>query len=141
MKHLISYALLVASVATAAETPQQVMGAYSAEAARRTPGFTPNAGLGEAFLVRKFAVSATMPNCAACHTDSPRQPGRHVVTGKDIKPLSPSANTERFADVAKVEKWFQRDCKKVIGRECSAGEKADFIAFVSEDDLRGNGAR
>ncbi|MBU1236542.1 MAG: DUF1924 domain-containing protein [Gammaproteobacteria bacterium] len=133
MKYLIPYAILVASVGTTAETPQQVMDAYTADAVRRTPGFAPNAGLGEFLFVRKFAVSATMPNCAACHADSPSQPGRHILTRVDIKPLSPAANPERFTDAAKVEKWFLRDCTKVIGRECTAGEKADFIAFVSND--------
>lgn len=132
MKHLISLVLLVASVATAAETPRQIMDAYSTEAARQVPGFTPNAGLGEAFHTRKFGVSERLASCAACHTASPTHPGRHAITGKDIKPLAPAANAERFTDPAKVEKWFRRNCKEVLGRECSAGEKADLLAFLTE---------
>jgi len=132
MKYLISLVLLVASVATAAETPRQILDAYSAEAARQVPGFKPNAGLGEVFHTRKFGVSERLASCAACHTDSPTQPGRHAITGKDIKPLAPVANAERFTDPAKVEKWFKRNCKEVVGRECSAGEKADLLAFLTE---------
>ncbi|MBP9654300.1 MAG: DUF1924 domain-containing protein, partial [Rhodocyclaceae bacterium] len=63
--------------------------------------------------------------------ESPLQPGRHAVTGKAIKPLAPRAEAARFSDPAKVEKWFRRNCTEVVGRECSAAEKADFILFAS----------
>lgn len=72
-----------------------------------------------------------MPACSACHSESPLQPGRHAVTGKAIKPLAPRAEAARFSDPAKVEKWFRRNCTEVVGRECSAAEKADFILFAS----------
>ena len=45
---------------------------------------------------------------------------------------SVAANGERFADPAKVEKWFGRNCKEVVGRACTPGEKADFVAYMSE---------
>ena len=73
-----------------------------------------------------------MPGCTACHTDKPTAPGQHAVTHKAIRPLAPAANAERLTDPAKVEKWFRRNCKEVVGRECSPGEKADFIAFLME---------
>ncbi len=73
-----------------------------------------------------------MPACTACHTDAPAQAGRHVVTGKAIKPLAPRAEAARFTDPAKTEKWFRRNCTEVLGRECSAAEKADFILFLTE---------
>ena len=38
----------------------------------------------------------------------------------------------RFTDPAKTEKWFRRNCTEVLGRECSAAEKADFIQFLAE---------
>lgn len=69
-------------------------------------------------------------SCAACHTDSPLQPGRHNRTSKTIDPLAPAANRERFTDPEKVEKWFKRNCNEVLGRACSAQEKADFTAYV-----------
>jgi hypothetical protein len=31
---------------------------------------------------------------------------------------------------AKVEKWFKRNCKDVLDRECTVQEKADFVAFL-----------
>jgi hypothetical protein len=132
MKRLIVLPLLVVCGLAGAETPRQVMDGYAAEAARAQPGFKPLATRGGAFFAQRFAISEKMPGCTACHTDNPAQPGRHAVTGKDIKPLATAANPERFTDPAKVEKWFRRNCKEVVGRECAAGEKADFIAFMSE---------
>jgi len=29
-----------------------------------------------------------------------------------------------------VEKWFKRNCNDVLGRACSAQEKADFTAYM-----------
>jgi len=47
-------------------------------------------------------------------------------------PLAPSANAERLTDLAKTEKWFRRNCTEVVGHTCSAAEKADFVAFLTE---------
>jgi len=132
MKPLIVLALLAACGLANAETPRQLIDTYSAEAAAQTPGFKASGQRGAAFFAKRFGVSERMPACSACHTENPAQAGRHAVTSKDIKPLAPRANAERFTDPAKVEKWFRRNCKEVVGRECSAAEKADFVQFVAE---------
>lgn len=132
MTKAIFLALLAVSAAAAAATPQQQADAYAAEAARLSPGFQPSARRGAEFYARRFAVSEKMPACASCHTDNPAQTGRHVVTGKAIKPLAPRAEAARFTDPAKTEKWFRRNCTEVLGRECTPAEKADFIQFVAE---------
>ncbi len=126
------FALLAVSAAAAAATPRETINAYAVEAVRQSPGFQPSARRGAEFYARRFAVSDKMPACTACHTDSPAQPGRHAVTGKAIKPLAPRAEAARFTDPAKTEKWFRRNCTEVLGRECSAAEKADFIQFLAE---------
>ena len=123
MQRLIAFAFLAASGLAAADTPSRIADHYAAGASPRRGG---------EFYAREFGVSEKMPACTACHTDDPARPGRHAVTGKGIKPLSPSANPERFTDAAKVEKWFKRNCKEVVGRECTPGEKADFIASATE---------
>ena len=125
--------ILVALCVTSAQaaTPAELLTAYRTEAAQQAAGFQPSAQRGAAFHTRNFGVSAKLASCASCHTDNPAQGGRHVVTDKAIKPLAPAANTERFTDPAKVEKWFKRNCTEVVGRECNAAEKADFIAFVT----------
>jgi mono/diheme cytochrome c family protein len=135
MKLMLTCLLLTAaSVSTIAlaETPQQILQTQASEAARQTPGFASSAQRGNTLFAHKFNVSAKMPSCSTCHTDNPAQPGRHAITGKSIKPLAPAANSERFTDIAKVEKWFRRNCTEVVGRECNAAEKADFIQFLTE---------
>ncbi|MBX9935628.1 MAG: DUF1924 domain-containing protein, partial [Burkholderiaceae bacterium] len=51
-------------------------------------------------------------------------------TGKTIAPLAPAFNPERFTDTAKADKWFRRNCKDVLSRECTAAEKADVLAWL-----------
>jgi mono/diheme cytochrome c family protein len=128
-KSILAMAMFLSSAAWA-ETPRQFADAYGAEAARTQPGFTADAGRGRAFAEKRWGVSEKLSSCTACHTDNPRNQGKHIVTGKQIAPLSPSVNAERFSDPAKVEKWFKRNCKEVVGRLCTPAEKADFIQFV-----------
>jgi hypothetical protein len=129
----VTLAIIAALCASAAQaaTPAELLAGYQAEAVRQTAGFQPSAQRGTEFYKRSFNVSAKMPACSSCHTDNPAQAGRHVVTDKPIKPLASAANAERFTDAAKVEKWFRRNCTEVVGRECSAAEKADFIAYLT----------
>lgn len=132
MKLLICVAL-TGSVLFAPEAfagPAELLAAYSAEA---PAGFAAAASRGEAFFKKRFGVSEKLAACSSCHTDNPRQAGRHVVTAKDIKPLSPLANAERFSDRAKVEKWFHRNCTEVVGRDCTAAEKADLIRYLTQE--------
>ena len=69
-------------------------------------------------------------SCASCHGSPPTGPSRHAGTGKPIDALAPAFNSERFADQAKADKWFRRNCKDVFSRECSAAEKADLMAYL-----------
>jgi hypothetical protein len=69
-------------------------------------------------------------SCASCHTEDLTQAGRHARTGKPIEPLAPSVNANRLTDPKKVEKWLRRNCRWTLGRECSASEKADFLAYI-----------
>ncbi len=130
MKTVFSILAIVCATAAQAAAPAEILAGYQAEAAKQTAGFQPSAQRGAEFYKRQFNVSAKMPACTSCHTDSPAQPGRHAVTDKAIKPLAPSANADRFSDSAKVEKWFRRNCTEVVGRECNAAEKADFVAYL-----------
>jgi Domain of unknown function (DUF1924) len=69
-------------------------------------------------------------SCASCHGAVPTQTGRHASTAKPIDALAPAFNAQRFTDAAKSEKWFRRNCNDVLGRECTAGEKADVLAWL-----------
>jgi len=131
MKALIPVLLLCSTLAHA-DTPRTIQQAYASEAAASQPGFVAATTRGEAFFRQRFAGNDKMPACTSCHTDRPSNAGQHVVTGKTIKPLAVAANSERFSDPAKVEKWFGRNCKDVVGRACTPAEKADFIAYMLE---------
>jgi cytochrome c553 len=69
-------------------------------------------------------------SCASCHSAVPNKTTQHIVTGKTILPLAPAANDKRFTDAAKSEKWFKRNCKDVLARECTSQEKVDIIAWL-----------
>lgn len=69
-------------------------------------------------------------SCSSCHTTQPTGPGKHASTGKVIEPMAPAVHAQRFTDPAKVEKWFRRNCNDVVGRECTAGEKSDVLAWL-----------
>ncbi len=132
MRVLPVLCLLLASVTAHAETAQQIAQTHATEAAALQAGVMPSAKRGETLFRQRFAHNDKMPACTSCHTDSPLNAGQHAVTGKAIRPLAVAANPERFADPAKVEKWFGRNCKEVVGRACTPAEKADFVAFMSE---------
>ena len=114
--------------AAAAATPAEIQKAYEAEARAGAPGFAGfSAERGQRFF------SSTHGNdwsCSTCHTARPTGPGRHASTGKAIAPMATAANPQRFTDAAKVEKWFRRNCKDVLGRACTAREKGDVLAYL-----------
>jgi hypothetical protein len=60
----------------------------------------------------------------------PTQAGKHAATGKPIGPLAPAFTPERFTDPAKADKWFRRNCNDVVGRDCTAAEKADVLSWL-----------
>jgi cytochrome c peroxidase len=125
-KPLLSY-LLFCSVAalcsaTYAITPVEQLAAYSAQA-----GAVAQAARGQQLFTTKHGKEWS---CASCHTASPTVEGKHASTGKLITPLAPAFNPDRFTDTAKADKWFRRNCNDVMGRECTAGEKADVLAWL-----------
>lgn len=69
--------------------------------------------------------------CSSCHTDDPASPGKHAKTGRLIEPMATSVNPSRFTDAAKVEKWFRRNCKWTLGRECTPQEKGDLLTWLN----------
>jgi cytochrome c peroxidase len=103
-------------------TPAEQLVAYSAQA-----GAAAQAARGQQLFITKHGKEWS---CATCHTASPTVEGKHASTGKVIAPLAPAFNPERFTDTAKSDKWFRRNCNDVMGRECTAGEKADVLAWL-----------
>ncbi len=115
--------VVLQGTAHAADTsPAQQLERFSAQAA--APG---QAERGRVFFTSRQGGEWS---CASCHGNPPTQPGKHASTGKSIDPMAPAANPKVFGDTAKVDKWFRRNCKDVLQRECSAGEKADVLAYL-----------
>ena len=91
-----------------------------------------SAAAGEALWNKTFvdAKKGDKRSCTTCHTTDLKQSGKHARTGKVIEPMAPSVNPKRFTEVKKIKKWFVRNCKWTLGRECTAQEKGDVLAFV-----------
>lgn len=122
MLHKFFALLFYASLQAMAATPAELLAGYTAQA-----GQPANAAKGEAFFKASHGQEW---QCTSCHSKSPMTGGRHASTDKAIEPLAPAANVKRFTDSAKVEKWFRRNCKDVLARECSAAEKSDVLAWL-----------
>jgi hypothetical protein len=114
--------LLFTSLQAAAITPAELLSGYTAQA-----GQPANAARGETFFKASHGQEW---QCTSCHGKSPMVGGRHASTDKAIEALAPAANAKRFTDSAKVDKWFRRNCKDVLARECTAAEKADVLAWL-----------
>lgn len=113
-----------------ADSPAGFMVRYAQEAGVTASALSPTRG--EALYRSQYAGrDGQALSCVRCHTDNPTQAGQTRI-GKRIEPLAPAANPNRFTDAAKVEKWFRRNCLDVLHRECSAQEKGDFIAWLSQ---------
>ena len=123
---LCAAALATACLAPAvqAATPAELLAAYTAKA-----GAPASPERGQRLFTTNFGRELGW-SCSSCHGAVPTQAGSHAATGKAIAPLAPAFNAQRFVDAAKTEKWFRRNCNDVMGRECSAAEKADVLSWL-----------
>jgi hypothetical protein len=110
---------------------QKLLDFYANQAKATDPGFAGfSAERGELLFRSDFSGGKPdTPSCTVCHTKNPRNVGQ-TRAGKDIDPMAASANPQRYTDQVKTEKWFGRNCRNVLGRECTAREKGDFITFM-----------
>ncbi|MGD8910966.1 MAG: DUF1924 domain-containing protein [Chromatiales bacterium] len=90
-----------------------------------------SAGTGES-LWTQVNTENKRRSCSDCHGSDLSQVGKHAKTGKRIEPMAPSANPQRLTDMAKIEKWFKRNCKWTLGRACTPQEKGDFLIFLQQ---------
>jgi len=121
----LASAMLVSALvipAAYSATPAQLLAGYSTQA-----GAPPSPARGQSLFTGRHSGEWT---CSSCHGATPTGTGKHASTGKTIGALAPAANAERFTDSAKSEKWFRRNCNDVIGRECTAAEKADVLSWL-----------
>jgi len=130
MLHRFARTLIIAAAAAstgllhAADTnPATELARFQTEA-----GAPADAARGQRFFAQNHGREWS---CTSCHGNPPTAPGRHASTGKALRPLAPAANPESLTDRAKVDKWFRRNCGDVLGRACTAAEKADVLAYLT----------
>jgi hypothetical protein len=117
--------LVCVSIAQAADI-NQTLDNYRSEGATAF-----SADHGKAMWTEQHSIEGQKRSCSSCHTANPASPGKHAKTGKGIDPMAASVNPERYTDTAKIAKWFKRNCKWTLGRECTPQEKGDFLTYLN----------
>jgi hypothetical protein len=117
-------ALALATFPARADTPIQVLAFYTGQA-----GAPPVPERGEKLFTTNFGRDLGL-SCSSCHGAIPIQNGKDQVTEKSIAPMAPAVNPKRFTDRSRTENWFRLNCRDVIGRECTAAEKADVLSWL-----------
>jgi len=127
-KKLSLLLILTWSISAQAAVVDELLSSYKSEGAGNF-----SASNGEALWNKDFPdpkEPGKVRNCSTCHGKNLQAKGKHASTGKVIDPIAPSANKERLTDAKFIEKWFKRNCKWVLGRECTPQEKGDFLTFL-----------
>ncbi|MDF1746953.1 MAG: DUF1924 domain-containing protein [Gimesia sp.] len=81
------------------------------------------------YITKSLDGKKDTPSCTTCHTNDPTKAGE-TRAGKTIDPMAASASPQRYQSLKKAEKWFRRNCKSVLGRECTVTEKGDFLTYM-----------
>ena len=132
----ITYLLLTVMVGVSANVSlaetnalDELLNEYSAQAAK-----APDAQAGQHLWFKSFSGKGEFArrSCTSCHTENLKQSGRHVKTNKRIEPMAPSVNPKRLIKTREIKKWLKRNCKWTLGRECTATEKANLLAFLKQ---------
>lgn len=132
-KTFISFMLLalIQPLAALAGPVEDQLGNYAKAAKSANPAFSGFAAeRGKTLHTKSFGGGKPdTPSCTSCHGPDARAAGK-TPSGKKIEPVAISATPARYADPAKVEKWFKRNCNEVLGRECTPQEKGDWLTYV-----------
>ena len=132
---LVLLALMLSGLAAAPTSANPardtIVSGLTAEAKAADPAFTGfSAERGKVLYSTAYGTGKPQtPACTTCHGASPRSAGQ-TRAGKPIDPIAVSTTPVRFTDPKKLAKWFRRNCKSVLGRECTPLEKGDFITFM-----------
>lgn len=121
---LLALLLLGLSGTALADAPAAILAKYEKQA-----GAKGNPERGMALFSQDFKQTLGW-TCSSCHTANPLQGGTDQMKEKPLAPLAPAANPKRLTDPEKVENAFRLNCPDVVGRKCSAQEKADVLAWL-----------
>lgn len=120
---------LIAGVSVFAATPNPEVKNYLASLkAEAKTEFSEAAG--KEIFTKENIKDGQKISCTSCHTQNLKGYGENKKTGKQIKPLAPSANPKSLTEVAEIKKWLKRNFNDVYGREGSAKEKGDVLTYL-----------
>jgi len=150
----LSIAALLALCVAHAETLEQLLERYAAQAKAEDPSFSRfSAERGEAFYNEPHVMKGVgVWSCASCHLKDPRYmvlahrtdiPCRscHVINDWEhpdpkhakkrcIEPFAPSANPHRLEDSQRIETFLKLNCTLLLKHECSARDKGDVLTWL-----------
>lgn len=129
--YLLAFSLLCTGNISYADQPlvNRLLNEYQEQGAIHA-----NINKGKQLWEKKY-LATTKPeqrSCTSCHTDNLLNSGRHIRTAKKINPLATSVNPLSLSNSRKIKKWFKRNCKWTMGRECTAQEKSDILAYLNQ---------
>jgi hypothetical protein len=154
LRALMLAAGLVTAGALFADTPEQILEDYAAQARTEDPSFAGfSAERGEAFYREPHVIKgAGVWSCASCHLKDPRYSVRahrtdipcracHVINDWEhpdpkhakkrvIDAFAPSANPTRLNDAHRVDNFLKLNCLLLMQRECTTKEKGDVVAYL-----------
>lgn len=154
LRALMLAAGLVTAGALFADTPEQILEGYAAQARTEDPSFAGfSAERGEAFYREPHVIKgAGVWSCASCHLKDPRYSVRahrtdipcracHVINDWEhpdpknakkrvIDAFAPSANPTRLSDAHRVDNFLKLNCLLLMQRECTTKEKGDVVAYL-----------
>jgi len=126
------FGLVAVSAQADVANAEKIAQKYTTIARIMNPDYAgPSAIAGKMFFNRKIkGAHGKETACASCHTPNPANAGKHIITGKTIRPLSPAVNDKRFNDIENVEDKFTEHCNDIIGSDCTPEEKANFVGYL-----------
>lgn len=129
MRTCLFVCLMMLSMTATAETLDSLLKRYDPKG-----GSAFNVERGKQLWNKQFlpGEDKVVRSCTVCHGKDLTKSGKHAKTGKVIAPMARSVNPERFTDYKKVEKWFTRNCKWTLDRECTPQEKGDLLKYLAQ---------
>lgn len=64
------------------------------------------------------------------HADAVSQlEAEYQAQGGTIEPKAPTADPKYLTELKQINKWFVRNCRRTLGRECATQEKGNYLAY------------
>jgi hypothetical protein len=88
---------------------------------------------GKKLFEKQVNKNGEIRSCVDCHNIDIKKYGKEKklfgLLTKIIPPMAVSTNSKAFLDFSQTNRLFDKDCKYVFGRLCTAKEKGDMIYY------------